>query len=171
VESRTLEGKTIADLARPRLGMRVWKSGRTSGYTEGFIDGIRMKVSIYYPGTGHVRLEQVFRIVPLPGVGDIEISLAGDSGAVWVERSSGKAVGLHFAGEVDGPEHALAHDLSPVMQRLRVRLPGQPVALDPPAGRPVVRPIPPGQERPSRNGHGPSFWTGLMSLLRDLFGA
>lgn len=126
ISSKTLEGSSLLDATSPRLGMMVWKSGRTTGLTEGIIDGIKMKVPLMYPQEGTHLLEQVFRIVPRPGVGDVEISSSGDSGSVWVDEVSGKAVGLHFAGEASRhPEHALAHDIDVVLEALRVRLPGQ----------------------------------------------
>ena len=126
VTSKTVEGSSLLDLISPRLGMMVWKSGRTTGLTQGIIDGIKMKVPLTYPQEGTHLLEQVFRIVPRPGVGDVEISASGDSGSVWVDEASGKAVGLHFAGEATRhPEHALAHNIDVVLEALRVRLPGQ----------------------------------------------
>jgi endonuclease G len=126
VTSKTLEGTSLLDVTSPRLGMMVWKSGRTTGLTEGIVDGIKMKVPLTYPTEGTHLLEQVFRIVPRPGVGDVEISSSGDSGSVWVDEASGKAVGLHFAGEASRhPEHALAHNIDVVLETLRVRLPGQ----------------------------------------------
>jgi endonuclease G len=126
VTSRTLEGRPIEDVGEPRLGMQVWKSGRSSGYTEGFIDGIKMTVPLDYGAAGVHVLQKVFRIVPLPGGRYPEISIGGDSGSVWVDEESGKAVGLHFAGEIgDTPEHALAHNIGPVLDALNVRLPAQ----------------------------------------------
>jgi endonuclease G len=175
VESRTLEGRHITDITSPRLGMKVWKSGRTSGYTEGIVDGLKMRVTIPYPGVGLVLLDQVFRIVPAAAAPrDYEVSLAGDSGAIWVDQASGKAAGLHFAGEIDGPEHALAHDISPVLRRLRVRFPSQqirPVPDQPPTMQP------PSSTQPDENPPGStppeprSFWDSLLDFLRALFGS
>jgi endonuclease G len=149
VTSRTLEGRPIEDSAEPRLGMQVWKSGRSSGYTEGFIDGIKMSVPLSYNEAGVHLLHKVFRIVPLPAGRYQEISIAGDSGSVWVDGGSGKAVGLHFAGETgDSPEHALAHNIEPVLEALDVRMPAQAgSAKRPPVGSPrpaPVRPLRPG---------------------------
>lgn len=135
VLTSTVEGQQIVDVSTPRLGMNVWKSGRSSGYTEGFIDGVQMQVPMDYREAGTHVLEQVFRIIPRPGAGPGEISTGGDSGAIWVDGESGKAVGLHFAGEVgDAPEHALAHDIRPVIDKLNVRFPQQEVVdqLEPP---------------------------------------
>jgi len=165
VEHKTIEGRAIEDVAEPRLGMRIWKSGRSTGYTEGFIDGIRMTVSLGYQGVGTRILESVFHIVPRPGAGNIEISIGGDSGAVWVDEESGKAVGLHFAGEVDnGPEHALAHDINPVLRALKVRFPAQARPAPPTAGTP-------GQDQQpspnlSRNGVRVRAWQHLLCRAR-----
>jgi hypothetical protein len=139
VTTKTLEGSSLLDATSPRLGMMVWKSGRTTGLTQGIVDGIKMQVPLTYPHQGTHLLDQVFRIVPRPGVGDVEISSSGDSGSVWVDEMSGKAVGLHFAGEASRhPEHALAHNIDAVLEALRVRLPGQKQqgATDEPSGRP-----------------------------------
>ena len=126
VLTHTIEGEPIVDAIAPQLGMHVWKSGRTTGRTEGMIDGIKISFSIHYPGIGPQILHDVFRVVPLPNAGNVEISSGGDSGAVWVDAESGKAVGLHIAGEVgDAPEQALAHEILPVLRTLRVRLPQQ----------------------------------------------
>lgn len=126
VTTTTLEGNSIEDVTEPRLGMRVWKSSRSTGYTEGFIDGIKMRVSIPYGELGVKRIDHVFHIVPRPGSSKSEISMGGDSGAVWVDDESGKAVGLHFAGErANLPEHALANEIIQVTKALNVRFPSQ----------------------------------------------
>jgi len=170
VTTRTLEGRPIEDCTEPRLGMQVWKSGRSSGYTEGFIDGIKMSAPISYGAAGVHVLRDVFRIVPVPGGRFQEISIAGDSGSVWVDDQSGKAVGLHFAGEVgDTPEHALANDIRLVLDALDVRLPAQQLAGDRPPGQSVkpapLRPLGPGQlGYPSR----PTYYGDLRARFRYL---
>jgi hypothetical protein len=125
--------------------MQLWKSGRSSGYTEGFVDGVKMTVPLSYGPAGVHVLRQVFRIVPTPGGRFREISIAGDSGSVWVDGASGKAVGLHFAGEIGGtPEHALAHDIAPVLEALDVRLPAQQIGTErPPISSPRPAPVQP----------------------------
>lgn len=62
VTTKTLEGRSIEDVTEPRLGMRVWKSGRSTGYTEGYIDGIKMRVSIPYGELGVKRIDYVFHV-------------------------------------------------------------------------------------------------------------
>jgi endonuclease G len=172
VTSRTLEDRPIEDISEPRLGMQVWKSGRSSGYTEGFVDGIKMTVSLSYGPIGVHTLSRVFRIVPVPGGSYPEISVAGDSGAVWVDSQTGKAVGLHFAGEIGNtPEHALAHDIKPVLERLRVRFPAQDAPSEsPPARRPAPGPRPPaGPDYPPRSTYYGDLQERFMYLLKRLF--
>lgn len=185
VKTTTPEGQAIEDVGAPRLGMMVWKSGRTTGHTEGFIDGIKMRVSLSYREAGTHTLEEVFRIVPRPGAGDVEVSLGGDSGSVWVDETSGKAVGLHFAGEAgDSPEHALAHDINVIIETLDIHFPAQvppPDAGPGPGGGPVTPPPDegPGEtQRPAeRPGGGEtggrsqdSIWAMIARLIRRLFG-
>ncbi|HRQ41039.1 MAG TPA: hypothetical protein PLD25_24245 [Chloroflexota bacterium] len=169
VLEETLEGDPIADVAVPQLGMLVWKSGRTTGRTAGFIDGMMMTTQLNYGAAGVRRLEQVFRIVPRPGSAPTEISMGGDSGSIWVDEASGKAVGLHFAGEVgDDPEFALAHDINPVMARLDFIFPAQ---LPPP--EPPVEPEPPAEPEPPVTATPPptlTWWQRFVNWLRDLFG-
>jgi hypothetical protein len=175
VTSRTLEGRPIEDCTEPRLGMQVWKSGRSSGYTEGFIDGIKMSAPLSYGAAGTQVLRDVCRIVPVPGGRFQEISIAGDSGSVWVDEDSGKAVGLHFAGEVgDTPEHALANDIRLVLDALDVRLPAQGMVTDRPPGQSIrpapLRPLRPGElGYPSRSIYYGDFRTRFRYLMRRLF--
>ena len=172
VTSKTLEGRPVEDITEPRLGMQVWKSGRSSGYTEGFVDGIKMTVPLSYGPIGVHTLSRVFRVVPMPGASYPEISVAGDSGSVWVDSQSGKAAGLHFAGEIGNtPEHALAHDIKPVLERLRVRFPAQDAPSEsPPAKRPAPGPRPPAAPGyPPRSTYYGDLQARFMYLLKRLF--
>jgi hypothetical protein len=165
VRSQTVEGHNLLHAAAPRLGMFVWKSGRTTGRTAGFIDGVSMQVAIQYATAGQRTLRHVFRIVPRPGSGNAQVSDGGDSGAVWVDEATGRGVGLHFAGEeAGGPEFGLAHELPAVLQALNVQLPGE-VA-------PPPQPLPPPWQQP-----GPlpgadgsvSIWRELLNLVESLW--
>lgn len=154
VEVKTLEGRLIEAATTPQLGMLVWKSGRSTGYTEGLIDAVKMTVPIEYPQAGQRTLQDVTHIVPRPGATSAEISRGGDSGAIWVDTESGKAVALHFGGEVgDEPEYALAHDIAAVTTQLRVRFP---VVTSPPPKPTVPTPK-------------PSLWQGLLDFFKRLF--
>lgn len=175
VTSRTVEGRPIEDSSQPRLGMQVWKSGRSSGYTQGFIDGVKMTVPLSYNDAGVHVLQKVFRIVPVPGGRYGEISVPGDSGSVWVDELSGKAVGLHFAGELgDTPEHALAHEIEPILEALDVHLPAQnALSKKPPlqSPRPVpVQPFEPGVPAyPGRSAYYGDLRARFQYLMRRLF--
>ena len=183
VFSKTLEDKPIEDVAAPRLGMRVWKSGRTTGYTEGFIDGIMMTISLNYSAAGTRQIQSVMRVVPRPGAPPAEISLGGDSGSVWVDEESGKAVGLHFAGETGNqPEFAVANDITSVTKHLNVLFPAQ-LPVEEPSEPPVppveptpdpAPPEPPVDEDPTAPpppppAKQPSFWEVLLQFFRNLF--
>ncbi|MEM7332608.1 MAG: hypothetical protein AAF490_10980 [Chloroflexota bacterium] len=176
VTTATYEGHPIEDATAPMLGMTVHKSGRTTGFTEGFIDGVQMTVSLNYGTAGTRTIQNVIHIVPLPGSGNVEISSGGDSGSVWVDKASGKAVGLHFAGESSNtaPEHALANDITAVIQILQIKFKAQ---LAPPA--PPEDPTPPTDPPPPLPEPTPpsappepelSFWQRLIKLIRSLFG-
>jgi hypothetical protein len=124
----TLFGTTVrpAGTAAPSLGMRLVKSGATSGITHGVIDGLGGSYAIDYTGFGDgPQWMEGFRIVPDPEAPAANISLAGDSGSLWVDAATGAAVGLHFGGEEDGSplnEYALAHPIADIFSRLNVNL-------------------------------------------------
>jgi hypothetical protein len=88
----------------------------------------------------------------------------------WLQRPGVTAVDLgfewsqgvmtgHFAGEVgNAPEYALAHEITPALERLHVCFPAQkPTEPEPPED--VKQPAPP-----------PSFWQTMGRYLRRLFG-
>lgn len=110
----------------PVVGMRVMKSGAISGETQGVIDGIGgIYLMDYSPFGDGKRWMDGFRIIPVPASPEAEISLAGDSGSVWIDLATGAAVGLHFAGEDGaGPlaEYALAHPMRAVCDRLGIAI-------------------------------------------------
>ncbi len=164
VRTETVEGRSINTVAKPKLGMKVWKSGRSTGLTEGFVDGVRMTVPILYPGVGTRFQQGVFRIIPRPGSIRDEMSIGGDSGSVWVDEKSGDAVGLHFAGETgNSPEHALAHDITLVLSHLKVNIASKTSGRIP---RPDRRKLPPAKDQ-VKNAEG--FWRWLSYYLQKLF--
>jgi hypothetical protein len=118
----------ITGVDDPYLGMVVLKSGRSSGVTWGFVDGLYFSTVIEY-GNGIVReFEDQIHIAPLPppddGTPSFPISDTGDSGSVWVTKRNGsgyRAVGLHFAGDLPRSsfgEYALANPMRTVKERL-----------------------------------------------------
>jgi hypothetical protein len=105
------------------LGQKVVKYGSTSGLTHGMIDGVGGSFQIDYSAYGDTRRWiDALRIVADPDITEAEISLAGDSGAAWTDPS-GRAVGLHFAGEDGlGPtaDYALAQPLQKIFDLLDI---------------------------------------------------
>jgi len=71
------------------LGMRVRKSGRTTGYTEGTVNLLNATVTVAY---GSKQARFTGQVITGP------ISQGGDSGSLVVDGVENKAVGLLFAG-------------------------------------------------------------------------
>jgi endonuclease G, mitochondrial len=120
----------ISNVAKPHLGMKILKSGRSTGFTWGFVDGLYFSSAIEY-SHGIVRVfEEQIHIAPLPYVDPTKpvprISEPGDSGSVWVTETNGegyRAVGLHFAGDLPHSafgEYALANPMTIVAERLNI---------------------------------------------------
>jgi hypothetical protein len=126
-----------------------------------------MTTSINYGAAGVRVIQDVVRVVPRPGAGNVEISMGGDSGSIWVDEASGKGIGLHFAGEVgNAPEHGLATELQPVLEMLNVLMPAQrpsePDPIDPP---PTDDDFP----QPPQPGFFQRLWHSIKSFWRNLF--
>ncbi len=118
-----LEWEPIKGVEAPKLGMKVIKSGRTTGLTEGIIDGVGLSTRLNYGGGTVQAFKDQIHIVPRPPWPsiDYEVSKGGDSGSVWINEATGKAVGLHFAGETDpspSAEHAIANQMVDVAREL-----------------------------------------------------
>ena len=118
--SRDIIGLTgpISGIAQATLGMHVVKSGRTTDVTAGIVDGIDFSGPMTYEHGRHTLTGQI-HIVPRPPwpAQDAETSAGGDSGSLWIAEATGKAVGLHYAGETNPAprsEHALANPIGKV---------------------------------------------------------
>jgi endonuclease G len=112
----------ISGVTDPYLGMMVLKSGRSTGFTWGFIDGLFFSSAIEY-SNGVVQIfEEQIHIAPADP--NVRISESGDSGSVWVTETPDegyRAVGLHFAGDLPHSsfgEYALANPMTIVADRL-----------------------------------------------------
>lgn len=116
----------FTETTEPQLGMRLLKSGSISGVTAAIVDGIEGSFPINYTKFGlATQWMKGIRLVQDPEDPYDEVSLSGDSGAVWFDRDSGKAVALHFGGEdhlTPLYEYALAHPIVPVLEALRIEL-------------------------------------------------
>ncbi|MFQ6554404.1 hypothetical protein Q7F05_00415 [Pseudomonas sp. Lb2C1-1] len=117
----------VVGVERPKRNMQVYKVGAGTGFTEGYISSeingeFDMNLSHY--GAGGRRYKGF--VVSLNNGSEYkEVSSGGDSGALWINAATGKAVGLNFGG-VDGvtqsAEYALSHQLIDVLSRLNVSL-------------------------------------------------
>ncbi len=77
----------------PTLDMRVRKSGRTTDYTEGVVEFLNSTINVAYNTSSGPRTARF--------VGQVfakSMSKGGDSGALIVDATENKAVGLLFAG-------------------------------------------------------------------------
>ena len=100
-----------SSIKEPAIGMTLMKSGRTTGTTQGIIDGISLNE---------------FTVIPIPNDpnGFPEISAPGDSGSIWLDMKTGAGVGLHYAGEQDpdpDSERAWAKKLILVFELLNIQ--------------------------------------------------
>lgn len=117
VSARIFGIGTVGPLAMPAIGQRVVKYGRSTGLTSGVISGVAGSARLTYGGIPWL-IRSIVAIDP-PEPGRL-VSGPGDSGSCWVTDEPGhRAVALHFAG-TDLPERALAIDLAPVCNALRV---------------------------------------------------
>ena len=98
--------------------MAVIKSGRASDITYGRVAGVEGTARLSYSGVPRL-IRNVMTIDPREELS--QVSTAGDSGSWWVEEETMNVVGLHFAGS-DSPERALAIDMQPILDALKVDL-------------------------------------------------
>ena len=101
--------------ATAQNNMVVHKFGRTTGYRVGLVDTTVMDVLVDYD-MGTLAFEDQIIVRGLNGVA---FSDEGDSGALVVERNTGRAVGLIFAGSAS---HTIANHIGLVFQALNVSL-------------------------------------------------
>ncbi|MBK9983443.1 MAG: trypsin-like peptidase domain-containing protein [Saprospiraceae bacterium] len=112
----------ITAIAEPELGQVVMKSGRSTGITEGIIDGI----GTYFVKTP-LKMRQAIsalRIVPVSPENqeNYEVSFAGDSGALWYKQGSKEGIGMLFYGEGNNVPPYLEFSLAQPLQELFKRM-------------------------------------------------
>lgn len=107
---------------KPKRGMKVIKSGRTTHTTESEIRDVNFRMTIKYPnGVGKIGfLDQVLCS---------RYTESGDSGSLVLEKDSKKAVGLHFAGYPDknGIKGSVFNPIQDVLNELGVKLVTKPL--------------------------------------------
>lgn len=96
--------------AAPVRDMAVVVRGRTSGDSEGVVKDVNFSVVIPYPGVGRLGfIDQVLCT---------RYSKPGDSGAIVVDKKSGRIVGLHIAGSEQG---SIFNPIAAVVDALKFR--------------------------------------------------
>ncbi len=125
--------------ARATLGMRVVKSGLTTGVTRGVVSGIEGFSKQVYDGDWVRLIEHGVTISRAPlGTLDVMtamfkqrrydnrgiVSMAGDSGSWWLDEPTRKAVALHFAGNGNATR-AQGIDMQFVLDELKVEIADQ----------------------------------------------
>lgn len=103
----------VSDVREPLLGLRVHKSGQTTGVTTGFVvdESATIRVGDYPGGTQTFRNQFVVQ-------GEGEIAGHGDSGSIWIDDLSW-LVGLLFAGT---PSFAVANPMLAVLDALNISI-------------------------------------------------
>lgn len=97
----------LREAREPAVGMRVVKSGVSTGVTEGRISGV---------AGDRVEIEL------LPGFPPkYQLSFVSDSGSVWVDRETRAGVALHFAGNNTGAERAFGVPFPKLLEVLGLR--------------------------------------------------
>ncbi|MDQ7794410.1 MAG: hypothetical protein RDU89_08380 [bacterium] len=110
VNGRVLGLGRVRGVRRPRLGLRVRMSGRSSAVTRGRIQAVDVTVSVGVGDLGYALFSEQVLTTPL--------ARPGDSGSLLLDRRN-RAVGLVFAGSTDA---AVANDISTVLRLLAVTL-------------------------------------------------
>jgi len=97
---------------KPERGMKVVKVGRTTGKTTGEIRDVHFRFTLDFEGnTGEVGfIDQVLCT---------RYSEDGDSGSLVIDKATGRAVGLHFAGADGG---SVFNPIDDVLKALGVKL-------------------------------------------------
>jgi len=115
-------GREVASTQAAYVTQRVVKSGRTTEDTHGVVRSVTASVRVNYEGRRELYRNQIL-IRPYPPKPVAEISGPGDSGAVWLDFSTQRAVGLHFAGETgNAPDTAWANPIDQAMLAVDFRL-------------------------------------------------
>ena len=97
------------------VNLAVHKVGRTTGYTRGVIEDISADVKVGYDTGEFLFNNQII----IKGAAGVAFSDAGDSGSLIVDRASGRATGLLFAGSTS---FTIANHIEAVLLALGVTL-------------------------------------------------
>jgi hypothetical protein len=101
-------------IIKAKRGMKVVKVGRTTGKTTSEVTDVNFRAMVDYKkhGLGELRFRDQIWCKK-------KYTDGGDSGSLIIDRASGKAVGLHFAGAQGGSAH---NPIDKVLKALGVTL-------------------------------------------------
>jgi hypothetical protein len=102
-----------------RIGERLKKVGRTSGYVNGWVESVNTDVRVDYGDFGGLGTVQFDNVTVIRG--NNPVSQPGDSGSVWLRRSDNYAAAINFAGTSDG-RTSIAYPVEWFMQAFRMRV-------------------------------------------------
>lgn len=102
--------KSPLSIIDPVRDMEIVMRGRTSGNSEGVVEDVHFSIVLPYPGVGQIGFINQVKCT--------RYSAGGDSGSIIVDKKSGKLVGLHFAGSVDG---SIFNPISEVVKALKFK--------------------------------------------------
>lgn len=108
--SRKTMIRNFIEAIRNRRKINVQKTGRTTDYTVGWIEGLNATVNVRYPGNRIARFMD--QIIIKPG----EFSAPGDSGSLILDVDE-NALGLLFAGS---STHTIANHIEHVSRLLKI---------------------------------------------------
>jgi hypothetical protein len=117
-----------AGTIKPERGMKVVKVGRTTGKTTGEVRDTHFRFVLDYEEVGEVGfIDQVLCTRYTQG---------GDSGSLVIDRATGRAVGLHFAGASGG---SVFNPIDDVLAALGVKLVTKPLGGPQSAKKPAKK--------------------------------
>ena len=105
IDKQTLCNYNIKGVEEPKLGMKIKKSGRTTGCTTGIIDSVNATIVVEYPSIRRTFKKQIRTTTSM--------SKRGDSGSIICNSENNKAIGLLFAGSY---EHTYANNINMILQ-------------------------------------------------------
>lgn len=157
----SLNGK-LSEIRDPILGLKCFKSGRTTGFTIGTVFSDSSELSVKY-GDRYIEFEDV---VILQNDQGVAISAPGDSGSLLIhldDQGKDHMVGLVFAGS---DKATIACKMSNVVDAFEGEL-----SFDGPVGGNPVNWEPPKEEKPkppTKKGYYPSSWEGFVEITEAL---
>lgn len=107
------------------VGNVVWKSGGRSGTTRGVVNVTNFAFPLTYDTedtiSGTVNYSNQVLVTQIVGM-EQPTSQAGDSGSVWVDMGSRRAVALNFAGDgTDAGANGVGNPMKAVIDQLNIR--------------------------------------------------